>query len=68
MKEIFYILGWLLKGVLATILFLGALCFCLAMPDILEWISGYIGEPFTWVLFLTIVGCIIAWCVDKGRN
>lgn len=68
MKEIIYILGWLLMGVLATILFLGAMCFFLAMPDILEWISGYIGEFMTWVLFLTVVGCIIAWCVDKGRN
>lgn len=68
MKEIICILGWLLMGVLATILFLGAMCFFLAMPDILEWISGYIGEFMTWVLFLTVVGCIIAWCVDKGRN
>lgn len=68
MKEIIYILGWLLMGVLATILFLAVMCLFLAMPDILEWISGYIGEFMTWVLFLTVVGCIIAWCVDKGRN
>ena len=68
MKEIIYILGWLLMGVLATILFLGAMCFFLAMPDILDWSSGYIGELCTWVLFLTVVGCIIAWGVDKGRN
>ena len=48
MKEIIYILGWLLMGVLATILFLAVMCLFLAMPDILEWISGYIGElcPF----------------------
>lgn len=68
MKEIICVLGWLLMGVLATILFLAAMCLFLAMPDILKWISGYIGELCTWVLFLTIVGCIIAWCVDKGRN
>lgn len=68
MKAIFYILGYFLMGVLATILFLAVMCLFLAMPDILEWISVYIGELCTWVLFLTIVGCIIAWCVDKGRN
>ena len=68
MKEIICILGWLLMGVLATILFLAVMCLFLAMPDILDWISGYIGELCTWVLFLTVVGCIIAWCVDKGRN
>ena len=68
MKAIFYFLGWLLMGVLATVLFIAAMCLFLAMPDILKWISGYIGELCTWVLFLTVVGCIIAWCVDKGRN
>ena len=68
MKAILYILGYFLMGVLATILFVAVIWFCLAIPDILKWISGYIGELCTWVLFLTIVGCIIAWCVDKGRN
>ena len=68
MKAIFYILGYFLMGVLATILFLAVMCLFLAMPDILEWIGVYIGELCTWVLFLTVVGCIIAWCVDKGRN
>ena len=68
MKEIIYNLGRLLMGVLATFLFLAVMCLFLAMPDILEWISVYIGELCTWVLFLTVVGCIIAWCVDKGRN
>lgn len=64
MKAILYILGYFLMGVLATILFVAVIWFCLAIPDILKWISGYIGELCTWVLS----GCIIAWCVDKGRN
>lgn len=68
MKDVLYFVVWLLMGALVTFLFLGAMCLFLAMPDILDWISGYIGELCTWVLFLTIVGCIIAWCVDKGRN
>lgn len=68
MKEIIYILGWLLMGILATILFLGAMCLFLAMPDILEWLSGYIGEFMTWVIFLGGILLFIAWCVDKGRN
>ena len=68
MKEIIYILGWLLMGVLATFLFIAAMCLFLAMPDILEWISGYIGEFMTWVIFLGGIGVLIAWCVDKGRN
>ena len=68
MKTIFYFLGWLLMGVLAPILFLAAMCLFLAMPDILELISGYIGEFMTWVIFLGGIGVFIAWCVDKGRN
>lgn len=68
MKEIIYLLGWLLMGVLATCVCLAVMWICLAMPDFLRWISGYIGELCTWVLFLTIVGCIIAWCIDKGNN
>lgn len=68
MKEIIYILGWLLMGVLAIFLLLGAMCLFLAMPDILDWISGYIGEFMTWVIFLGGIGAFIAWCVDKGRN
>lgn len=68
MKDVLYFIVWLLMGALVTFLFLAAMCLFLAMPDILEWISGYIGELCTWVLFLTVVGCIIAWCVDKGRN
>lgn len=68
MKEIISVLGWLLMGVLATFLLLGAMCLFLAMPDILEWISGYIGEFMTWVIFLGGIGAFIAWCVDKGRD
>lgn len=65
MKEIICILGWLLMGVLATLLLLGATYLFLAMPDFLRWISGYIGEVMTWVIFLGGIGAFIAWCLNK---
>lgn len=66
MKELLSIVAWLLLGVLATVAFIAIMCLCLAMPDILEWLSLYIGDACTWVLFLFIVGGVIAWGVSKS--
>ena len=68
MKEIIYLLGWLLMGVLATGVCLAGMWICLAMPDILEWISGYIGELCTWGLFLSTLFGLIALFVYKCGN
>ena len=37
----------------------------LAMPDILRWISSYIGEFLTWVVFIFIIGAVIIYCVSE---
>lgn len=68
MKDVLYFIVWLLMGALVTFLFIGAMGLFLAMPNMLKWLSGYIGEPFAWVLFLTIIGTIIAIAIEKGRN
>lgn len=65
MKELLYVAAWLLLGVLVTVAFIAIMCLCLAMPDILAWLSQYIGDFCTWVLFLFVVGGFIAWCINR---
>lgn len=52
-------------GVLATAVLVGSLVLMLAMPDILRWVSNYIGTTTTWVLFIFIIGAVIARCVAE---
>lgn len=60
MKEAIIIAGkYLMYGILVVIAFLGIMSLALAMPSILEWLSGYIGTATTWILFLFIVGSIL---------
>lgn len=60
MKEAIIIAGkCLMYGILVVIAFLGIMSLALAMPSILEWLSGYIGTATTWILFLFIIGSIL---------
>lgn len=52
-------------GILFTVAFLAVMTLCLAMPDILEWLSGYIGEAMTWAVFLFVVAGIILCCIKS---
>lgn len=52
-------------GIIATALFLAVFYLFLAMPSILSWVAGYIGEFMTWVVFLFIVGAVILYCVAE---
>lgn len=65
MKDIMYLLGQLLLGFVVSFAILAILVLCIAMPDILDWLSQYIGELCTWLLFLLVIGGIIAWSVSK---
>lgn len=65
MKDIMYFLGQLLLGFVVSCAILAILVLCIAMPDILDWLSQYIGELCTWLLFLLVIGGIIAWSVSK---
>lgn len=60
-----YLLGQLLLGFVVSFAILAILVLCIAMPDILDWLSQYIGELCTWLLFLLVIGGIIAWSVSK---
>ena len=49
-------------AILATAVFVGIIILLLAMPDILNWVSSYIGEFMTWVVFIFIIGAVIILC------
>jgi putative flippase GtrA len=52
-------------GILATVVILAVFALFLSMPDILDWLSGYIGKEFTWILFFGAIAGFIAWCVAE---
>lgn len=55
------IILFFLFGTIACILLIGSLILLSAMPDILAWISGYIGEFLTYSLFFFGVIAFIVW-------
>ena len=66
MKEVIkHTVKHLVLGIIATAFVLAVFTLCLAMPNILEWVAGYIGEFTTWVVFLFIVGAVIAYCIAE---
>lgn len=56
------VLGIVLAGVMLALFTL-----VLAMPDILEWIAGYIGGFLTYSLFFLAVGGFIVWCISERK-
>lgn len=66
MKEVIIIaVKYIVLGIIAAALVLAVFTLFLAMPSILEWLAGYIGTTTTWVLFILIVGAVIAYCVAE---
>lgn len=66
MKEVIIIaVKYIVLGIIATALVLAVFTLFLAMPSILEWLSGYIGETMTWVIFIGAIAGIISWCVAE---
>lgn len=66
MKEaIKHAVKYMVLGIIATALVLAVFTLFLAMPDILEWVAGYIGEFMTWVVFIFIIGAVILYCVAE---
>lgn len=65
MKEI------LTNIIAAAILAVGALAVITlgcAIPSIMSWLANYIGEPMTWILFLSTMFGICYACVKLGNN
>lgn len=54
-----------LLGALATVALMGIFVLLLSIPDLLRWVSGYIGVATTWILFLFIIDAVIARCVSE---
>lgn len=61
------IVKWLLMGVLATILLLLFFVIFLSMPELLDIMSSYIGDVFTWVIFIFIIVGIVVLSVNRGK-
>ena len=66
MKEVIIIaVKYIVLGIIATALVLAVFTLFLAMPSILEWLSGYIGATFTWILFIFAIGAVITYCIAE---
>lgn len=61
------IVKWLLLGVLATILLLLFFVLVLSIPELLDIMSNYIGNIFTWVIFIFIIVGIVVLSVNRGK-
>lgn len=63
MKEVIKIaVKYTVLAIIATAIILAFFALFLAMPDILRWASGYLGEFLTWVVFIFIIGAVIILC------
>lgn len=67
LRIIWDIVKWLLLGVLATILLLLFFVLVLSIPELLDIMSNYIGDVFTWVIFIFIIVGIVVLSVNKGK-
>ena len=66
MKEtIKHTVKYIVLGIIATALVLAVFTLFLAMPSILEWLAGYIGTTFAWILFLFSIGAVITYCLAE---
>ena len=52
-------------GIILAVAICAVIAFAQALPNILSWVAGYIGEFMTWVVFLFIVGAVILYCVAE---
>ncbi len=64
MKRLFLEIAY---GLFLWAILFGVLILCLAMPDILSWMSYYIGDVMTWIIFILFISFIIVICINKGR-
>ena len=56
----------IILSIIVAVVLLFALAFFVAVPEILRWLSGYIGELFTWIIYLGLLGSFIAWCFKRA--
>ena len=66
MKEVIkHAAKYMVLGIIVTALILAVFALFLALPNIFEWLAGYIGTTTTWILFIFIIGAVITYCVAE---
>lgn len=68
MRTIIELLGCALLGIVVSALFVAFMWLLLSVPDMLNWLSGYIGVFMTWVIFLFVVVSVILGCISYSNN
>lgn len=66
MKTFLYFLGMIVFGIIAAFILLAVLAGAQAVPDLLDWLSIYIGEFGSWILVIAIVLFII-WLINRDK-
>jgi uncharacterized BrkB/YihY/UPF0761 family membrane protein len=66
-KDIKYCAKLIATSVIVMVVVIGSLTLFLAVPDILEWISGYIGTLMTYGLFISGMLLFIAYCINHAK-
>lgn len=54
-------------AVIVGVVIIGALTLFLAVPDILEWLSGYIGGLMTYGLFISGMLLFFAYFINRAK-
>ena len=67
LRIIWDILVYFLLGIVATIVVLLFFALILSIPELLDIMSIYIGDIFTWVIFIFIIVVIVSICENKGK-
>lgn len=67
-RAIIELIGCAVLGMVVCVLFILGMCFLLSIPEILNWLSGYIGVFMTWVIFLFIIVSIILGCISYNNR
>lgn len=65
MKGIAKIICLIGLSILGLIALCGSYALFMSIPDILEWLSYYIGTTTTWVIFILAIVGFIGWCVSE---
>lgn len=67
LRIIWDIVQVLLLGVVVTIVLLLFFVLMLSIPELLDTMSSYIGDVFTWVIFIFIIVGIVVLSVNRGK-
>ena len=61
------ILGYFFLGIVVTAVLLLFFALVLSIPELLDIMSVYIGDVFTWVIFIFIIVGIVSIGINRGK-